>query len=288
MKKNWSHIDKVIFALLPMVLLAFAFVTSGPVLWVLWVTFPMLPMLALSTFTDGRAHFSWPLLGIVVLALLDSFDAHPAVFLGEVLGLALGVGAAPFAVGLGVFAVLVALLGTLVWCVRKSLATLVSVVAVWGLIFVVTVFHVVVVNFPFNAARAHLNEDMSEIWKEPCAEGCLVSERLSDFDGIRSERLKWTLQDIQGQPDVRFCWIESDVLLNTPAQDICVSKVQEKIEVRVFDSRIAPFVSGIRLGFVTLCVLFISAWSLGVTYVLHRHKNYVWRSGRWEILNIRK
>lgn len=271
-----------------MVLLAGGLLVFDQILWVLWVVFPMLPLLALSTFKDGRAHFEWPLWGVVVLAAMDSFDAHPAVFLGDVLGPALGLGAAPFAIGLGIFAVLVAIVGVFVWLVRKSLATLVSVVAVWGLVIVVTVFHIVVVNMPFNAARAHLNQEMAQIWEEPCQENCISSSDLKDFESISSERLAWTLLDIQSQNNVRFCWIESDVLLNTPAKDICVSKSDDVLEVRIFESQIAPFVSGIRLGFVTLCLLFISAWSLGVTYVIHRHKDYVWRSGKWQILKSEK
>lgn len=288
MLNKQSDISKSIFAFLPMVLSAGGLFVFDQILWVFWVVFPMLPLLALSTFKDGRAHFGWPLCGVVVFAFLDSFDAHPAVFLGDVLGPALGLGAAPFAIGLGVFAVGVGFVGMGVWLMRKSLATLVSVVAVWGLVIVVTVFHIVVVNMPFNAARGHLNEEMVQIWGTPCQEGCVSSTNLSDFQGFVSERLSWTLQDIEFQDSVRFCWIESDVLLDDSAKNICVSKSEGVTEVRVFESQIAPFVEGIRLGFVTLCLLFISAWSLGVTYVIHRHKDYVWRAGKWQILKYEK
>lgn len=264
-------------ALYPLTVLI-AGVVMDDLLWAFWAAFPVLPLIALVSALYGRARFDvvCVLYGIVMLA---EGAGDPMAFLGGVINEMAGLGAVPRATGLAAFALLCALMCSLTALHRWTLSRVVASVGTWGLLGVVTAFHLVVVNAPFQAARSQLD---AQAWaQEPCGVGCFRGEEGMNTPRGLSERLSQTMRDIAPLDKVSFCWIESDITLNKPALDICVIKDGDQVEARMKPSLINPFIDSMRQGFALLSLLFMSAWSIGVVYVISRHGPYERRKGRW-------
>lgn len=253
---------------------------SGDWLTAFWVAFPVLPLVGFAALFPVM-RWSWVLYGYVAIALLEGI-VDPFASLGSGINSLTGLGADPRATGLGGFGVLITILLVCVFVSTRRFAALIAAIGVGALVCVLTLFHLVTISQPFSAARGALEAQTPKWLAQDCEEGCVQGSAQEIIDSFPDlERLAWTIDELRDVERVQVCWIESDILLRSPAVDVCLSKQAAVWEARVRPSGVDVYIPTMRQGFALLSLAFMSAWGFGVAYIIRRHGPMRYRQGRW-------
>jgi hypothetical protein len=250
-----------------------------------------------------RPHFSlplvaWPFLGILVLELLAFFPAlDPLSIMGYGLE-SLRPNANPAVLGKSALLILGAAIGGVSLLHKITLFRLVATVMAFAQCTAVVLFHIVVLSGPFTGLKAaernmvvsaiEIDGSMSRLCDlsgRYCMRGSLDEAR--EWASLTLRTPKQTISLIDDTSDrsrLFHIWVEnpSPDALEKVAIVSALKHSSDDIEIMVNEAGPTLVYAKLRTSLGLLVAIFHGAWiAIGLS-ILARHKNYIYKRGRWQ------
>lgn len=249
-----------------------------------------------------RPYFSmslimWPFIGILCLEILAFFPAiDPLTIMGYGLE-AVRPNANPAVLGKSAFLLLGAVVAGLSLLHKITLFRLVVAVMAFAQCTAVVLFHIVVLSGPFEGMKAaeremvvsaiELDGSMSRLCGlsgRQCVRGSLEEVRTWANLTLRTpEQTVSLIDDTSDRDRVFHIWVEnpSPDALEKLAIVSALKHGQDDMEIMVSENGPTLIYAKLRTSLGLLVAIFHGAWiAIGLS-ILARHKNYIYKRGRW-------